>query len=149
MSNNEVLIFTSAVHYSMFIIHYSFLLLPSVSGCFVFLFLFHFHYRPLGMGLNCIFSITLNATSKARNPSSVVITVGLSFRIESANDSSSIFIALLSSTFGLSKNMELESFADSIINDKPTAITAEEGYRALNVAYKVMEKMQMTVGSRQ
>ena len=45
--------------------------------------------------------------------------------------------------------MELESFADSIINDKPTAITAEEGYRALNVAYKVMEKMQMTVGSRQ
>lgn len=37
--------------------------------------------------------------------------------------------------------MELESFADSIINDKPTAVTAEEGYRALEVAYKIIEKM--------
>lgn len=40
--------------------------------------------------------------------------------------------------------MELESFADSIMNDKPTAITAEDGFRALEVAYKVMEKMHMT-----
>ncbi|TAL63422.1 MAG: Gfo/Idh/MocA family oxidoreductase [Bacteroidetes bacterium] len=36
--------------------------------------------------------------------------------------------------------MELESFADSILNDKATAITAEDGFRALEVAFKVMEK---------
>ena len=37
--------------------------------------------------------------------------------------------------------MELESFADSILNDKPTVISAEAGYRALEVGYKIMEKM--------
>ncbi len=39
--------------------------------------------------------------------------------------------------------MELESFADSIINNKPTVINAEDGYRALEVGYKIMEKIQM------
>lgn len=40
--------------------------------------------------------------------------------------------------------MELESFADSILNNKPTAITAEDGFRALEVAFKIMEKMKFT-----
>lgn len=40
--------------------------------------------------------------------------------------------------------MELESFADAIMNDRPTAISVEDGFRALDVAYKVMEKMHMT-----
>lgn len=38
--------------------------------------------------------------------------------------------------------MELESFADSIRNNKPTAVGAEDGYRALEVAFKITEKMQ-------
>ncbi|MBI4930293.1 MAG: Gfo/Idh/MocA family oxidoreductase [Bacteroidetes bacterium] len=41
--------------------------------------------------------------------------------------------------------MELQSFADAIINDKQTAITAEDGCRAMDVAYKVMEKMQFKI----
>lgn len=40
--------------------------------------------------------------------------------------------------------MELESFADSILNDKPTVISAEDGYRAMEVGYKIMEKMHFT-----
>ncbi len=40
--------------------------------------------------------------------------------------------------------MELESFADSIINNKPTAITAEDGFRALEVAYKIAEQMKLS-----
>ena len=38
--------------------------------------------------------------------------------------------------------MELESFADSIKNNKPCAISGEDGYRALDVAFKIMEEMQ-------
>jgi predicted dehydrogenase len=38
--------------------------------------------------------------------------------------------------------MELESFADSILNNKPTVISADDGFRALDVAYKIMEKMK-------
>ena len=37
--------------------------------------------------------------------------------------------------------MELESFADSILNNKPTVISAEAGYRALEVGYEIMEKI--------
>lgn len=40
--------------------------------------------------------------------------------------------------------MELESFAYSILNDKSTVITAEAGFRALEVAFRVMEKMKFT-----
>ncbi len=45
--------------------------------------------------------------------------------------------------------MELESFADSIINNKPTVINAEDGYRALEVGYKIMEKMEFAIDSKQ
>jgi predicted dehydrogenase len=40
--------------------------------------------------------------------------------------------------------MELESFADSILNNKPSSVTAEDGVRALDVAYKIMEKMRFS-----
>ena len=39
--------------------------------------------------------------------------------------------------------MELESFAGSILNDTPTAITAEDGFRSLDIAFKIMEKMML------
>ena len=41
--------------------------------------------------------------------------------------------------------MELESFAYSIANDRPTAVSADDGYRALDVAYRIMEGMKFTV----
>lgn len=41
--------------------------------------------------------------------------------------------------------MELESFADSIRSDKPTVIPAVDGYRALEVAFRITEKMKFTV----
>ena len=41
--------------------------------------------------------------------------------------------------------MELESFANSILNDTPTVITAEDGERALQVGYKIMEEMQIKI----
>ena len=37
---------------------------------------------------------------------------------------------------------ELRCFADSIINDKPCVISAEDGYNALIVAYQIMEMME-------
>jgi predicted dehydrogenase len=43
--------------------------------------------------------------------------------------------------------MELESFANSIINNKPTAIPAEDGYKALEVGYQIMERMQNAVSN--
>ena len=44
--------------------------------------------------------------------------------------------------------MELESFADSILNDKPTVISAQAGFRALEIAFKVMEKMHVAVETK-
>lgn len=38
--------------------------------------------------------------------------------------------------------MELETFADSIRNDTPTYVTIEDGYRALEVAYQVLERIE-------
>jgi predicted dehydrogenase len=41
--------------------------------------------------------------------------------------------------------MELELFIQSILNDEPTAITAEEGAKALGVAHQVMEKLNASL----
>lgn len=41
--------------------------------------------------------------------------------------------------------MELEAFCDSILNDKPAVITANDGLRALDVAFKITEKMKFTI----
>jgi predicted dehydrogenase len=37
--------------------------------------------------------------------------------------------------------MELQAFADSILNNQPTRVTIEDGAKALEVAYKVIEKI--------
>ncbi|MDR2408737.1 MAG: Gfo/Idh/MocA family oxidoreductase [Bacteroidales bacterium] len=36
--------------------------------------------------------------------------------------------------------MELSLFADSIINDRPNVVSAEDGHKALEVAYQIMDK---------
>lgn len=40
--------------------------------------------------------------------------------------------------------MELESFAQSIINDTETKVTIDDGYKAMDVAYKILEKIKIT-----
>lgn len=41
--------------------------------------------------------------------------------------------------------MELESFADAILNNKEPVVTAREGCKALEVAFKVMEQMKTEI----
>jgi hypothetical protein len=36
--------------------------------------------------------------------------------------------------------MELSLFADSIINNQPCEVSAEDGHKALEVAYRIMDK---------
>ena len=37
--------------------------------------------------------------------------------------------------------MELELFADAIINNTPTAVTGEDGYNALELAFQILEEI--------
>ena len=37
--------------------------------------------------------------------------------------------------------MELQSFVDSIQNNKPTAVSEIDGYRAMEVAHQILEKI--------
>ena len=41
--------------------------------------------------------------------------------------------------------MELELFIQSILKNEPTAVTAEDGCRALEVAHRVMEKLNASL----
>ncbi|MFM9051179.1 MAG: Gfo/Idh/MocA family protein, partial [Bacteroidota bacterium] len=43
--------------------------------------------------------------------------------------------------------MELDLFADSIMNDSPTAVTVEEGMAALHVAHQVNDKIQASLNT--
>jgi len=40
--------------------------------------------------------------------------------------------------------MELDSFADAILNDTQTSVTIDDGYNALDIAYKIIEKINHT-----
>ena len=40
---------------------------------------------------------------------------------------------------------ELKAFSQSIINDTPTQVTMEDGYNALDVAHKIIEKLNQTL----
>ena len=42
--------------------------------------------------------------------------------------------------------MELKSFAQAINNDTETLVTIDDGYKALDVAYKILEKIKITSG---
>ncbi|MCE3279541.1 MAG: iolX [Bacteroidetes bacterium] len=45
--------------------------------------------------------------------------------------------------------MELETFADSIISNTTPKVSIDDGYKALDVAYKIIEKMKVTAGFEQ
>ncbi|HRG39125.1 MAG TPA: gfo/Idh/MocA family oxidoreductase, partial [Bacteroidia bacterium] len=40
--------------------------------------------------------------------------------------------------------MELEAFANSILTNSTPPVSADDGYKALDVAYKVIEKMKLS-----
>ena len=40
--------------------------------------------------------------------------------------------------------MELEAFAESIINNTTPLVSIDDGYKALDIAYKIIEKMKIT-----
>jgi hypothetical protein len=40
--------------------------------------------------------------------------------------------------------MELEAFADSIISNTTPLVSIDDGYKALDVAYKIIDKMKVT-----
>lgn len=42
--------------------------------------------------------------------------------------------------------MELETFADSIISNSTPLVSIDDGYKALDVAYKIIDKMKVTAG---
>ena len=37
--------------------------------------------------------------------------------------------------------MELQSFVDAIVNNKPVTVTEVDGYRAMEVAHQILEKI--------
>ena len=43
---------------------------------------------------------------------------------------------------------ELESFAEAIINNTTPPVTVEDGYKALDVAYKIQAKLKMNTPTR-
>lgn len=43
--------------------------------------------------------------------------------------------------------MELESFANAIVSDTKTVVTVEDGFKAMEIAFKVAEKMKHTLGN--
>jgi predicted dehydrogenase len=45
--------------------------------------------------------------------------------------------------------MELETFADSIISNTTPKVSIDDGYKALDVAYKIIEKMKVTASFEQ
>lgn len=42
---------------------------------------------------------------------------------------------------------ELQTFAEAIINNTPTLVTIEDGYKALDIAYKIIDKLKLTSAS--
>jgi len=42
---------------------------------------------------------------------------------------------------------ELSSFAQAILKDHKPPVTVEDGYKALDVAYKIIEKLKITSGA--
>ncbi|MES2398216.1 MAG: Gfo/Idh/MocA family oxidoreductase [Bacteroidota bacterium] len=70
----------------------------------------------------------------------------LAVTIELGNDKGSKQIYFESPTILPSNaiKMELEAFADSIISNTTPLVSIDDGYKALDVAYKIIEKMKIT-----
>lgn len=67
-----------------------------------------------------------------------------SFDIETQNGKKTIAIANPSIQPLNAIKLELEAFVDSIVNNKPTIVSELDGYLALEVAHKILEKISNT-----
>jgi predicted dehydrogenase len=84
--------------------------------------------------------IRLNEVDEANtNPFSMTIDLG------NGKGSKEIFIIHPPIVPNNAIQMELESFAFSIINNTTPPVTINDGYNALEVAYRIMDKMERTL----
>lgn len=67
-----------------------------------------------------------------------------SFDIETPNGKKTIAIATPSIQSVNAIKLELESFVDAIIHNKPTAVSEIDGFLAMEVAHKILEKINNT-----
>ncbi|HJV18768.1 MAG TPA: Gfo/Idh/MocA family oxidoreductase [Sediminibacterium sp.] len=67
-----------------------------------------------------------------------------SFDIDTPNGKKSIAIATPSIEPLNAIKLELESFVDSIVNNKPTAVSEIDGFLAMEVAHQILEKINNT-----
>lgn len=67
-----------------------------------------------------------------------------SFDIETPNGKKTIAIATPSIAPQNAIKLELESFVNAIINDQPTLVNEIDGYLAMEVAHKILEKISST-----
>ena len=67
-----------------------------------------------------------------------------SFDIDTQNGKKSIAIATPTIEPLNAIKLELESFVDSIVNNKPTAVSEIDGFLAMEVAHQILEKINNT-----
>lgn len=66
---------------------------------------------------------------------------GLSFDLETSAGTKKISISSPTISESNAIKLELESFLDSIVNDKPTVVSEIDGFMAMEVAHKIIEKI--------
>jgi hypothetical protein len=67
-----------------------------------------------------------------------------SFDIETSNGKKTIAIANPSIQPLNAIKLELEAFVDAIVNNKPTVVSEIDGFLAMEVAHKILEKINNT-----
>jgi hypothetical protein len=78
---------------------------------------------------------------KLKQPEDVDV---FSFDIETPNGKKTIAIANPSIEPLNAIKLELESFVDAIVNNKPTVVSEIDGYLAMEVAHKILDKINNT-----
>ncbi len=78
---------------------------------------------------------------KLKQPEDVDV---FSFDIDTPNGKKTIAIANPSIEPLNAIKLELESFVDAIINNKPTVVSEIDGYLAMEVAHKILDKINNT-----
>jgi hypothetical protein len=78
---------------------------------------------------------------KLKQPEDVDV---FSFDIDTPNGKKTIAIANPSIEPLNAIKLELESFVDAIVNNKPTVVSEIDGYLAMEVAHKILDKINNT-----
>jgi hypothetical protein len=67
---------------------------------------------------------------------------GFSFDIETMNGTKSILVRNPESPDINAIRMELEKFTESVLQNKPTLVSELDGYRAMDVAHQILQKIK-------